>query len=102
MHHKDESNFQNIFFAIFRLLGYYIKAESRTCDGRIDAVTETNEWIYLFEFKLDRDKSALEQIKAKEYFKPYLLSSKRIMLIGVNFDTESGKLSDWQTEEIVK
>lgn len=102
VHHKDESNFQNIFFAIFRLLGYYIKAESRTCDGRIDAVTETNEWIYLFEFKLDRDKSALEQIKAKEYFKPYLLSSKRIMLIGVNFDTESGKLSDWQTEEIVK
>ena len=102
VHHKDESNFQNIFFAIFRLLGYYIKAESRTCDGRIDAVTETNEWIYLFEFKLDRDKSALEQIKAKEYFKPYLLSSKRIKLIGVNFDTESGKLSDWQTEEIVK
>lgn len=102
VHHKDESNFQNIFFAIFRLLGYYIKAESRTCDGRIDAVTETGAWIYLFEFKLDRDKSALEQIKTKEYFKPYLLSSKRIMLIGVNFDTESGKLSDWQTEEITK
>ena len=102
VHHKDESNFQNIFFAIFRLLGYYIKAESRTSDGRIDAVCETDSWVYLFEFKLNNDDSALEQIKAKEYFKPYLLSSKRIMLIGVNFDTKSGKLANWKNEEVAK
>ena len=102
VHHKDESNFQNIFFAIFRLLGYYIKAESRTSDGRIDAVCETDSWVYLFEFKLDHDDSALEQIKEKEYFKPYLFSTKRIMLIGVNFDTDTGKLSDWKNEEVAK
>ena len=102
VHHKDESNFQNIFFAIFRLLGYYIKAESRTSDGRIDAVAETDKWVYLFEFKLNKDDSALEQIKKKEYFKPYLLANKRIMLIGVNFDTGTGKLSDWKDEEVVR
>ena len=102
VHHKDESNFQNIFFAIFRLLGYYIKAESHTSDGRIDAVSETDKWIYLFEFKLNKDDSALEQIKKKEYFKPYLLANKRIMLIGVNFDTGTGKLSDWKDEEVVR
>ena len=100
VHHKDESNFQNIFFAIFRLLGYYIKAESRTSDGRIDAICETDQWIYLFEFKLNHEDSALEQIKEKEYFKPYLFSNKRIMLIGVNFDTDTGKLSDWKNEEL--
>ena len=102
VHHKDESNFQNIFFAIFRLLGYYIKAESRTSDGRIDAICETDQWIYLFEFKLNHDESALEQIKKKEYFKPYLFSDKRIMLIGVNFDTDTGKLSDWKNEELLQ
>ena len=102
VHHKDESNFQNIFFAIFRLLGYYIKAESHTSDGRIDAVAETDKWVYLFEFKLNKDDSALEQIKEKEYFKPYLLSNKRIMLIGVNFDTDTGKLSNWKDEEVVR
>ena len=102
VHHKNESNFQNIFFALFRLLGYYISSESRTSDGRIDAVTQTDHWIYLFEFKLDHDDSALTQIKEKEYFKPYLLSTKRIMLIGVNFDTTSGKLSNWKNEEIKK
>jgi len=101
LHHQNESNFQNVFFALFRLLGYYISAESRTSDGRIDAVTQTDQWVYLFEFKLNHDDSALAQIKEKEYFKPYLLSNKRIMLIGVNFDTKTGRLSDWKSEEAI-
>jgi len=74
VHHKDESNFQNIFYAIFRLFGYYIQAESRSSDGRIDAIAETDN----------------------------LLSHKRIMLIGINFDTETGKLSGWKNEEVAK
>lgn len=86
---------------IIRFLGYYISAESRTSDGRIDAVTQTDQWVYLFEFKLNHDDSAWAQIKEKEYFKPYLLSNKRIMLIGVNFDTKTGRLSDWKSEEAI-
>ncbi|WP_294437119.1 PD-(D/E)XK nuclease domain-containing protein, partial [uncultured Victivallis sp.] len=69
---------------------------------RIDAVCETDHWVYLFEFKLNKDDSALKQIKEKEYFKPHLLSRKRIMLIGVNFDTESGKLFGWKNEEYLQ
>jgi len=45
VHHKNESNFQNIFFALFRLLGISIKAESHTNDGRIDAIAETKKYI---------------------------------------------------------
>ena len=100
VHHKDESNFQNIFFAIFRLLGYYISAESHTSDGRIDAVAETEKFIFIFEFKLNTDKTALSQIKKNEYFKKYELSRKKIFLIGVTFSTEKGQIIDWQTEEV--
>ena len=100
LHHKNESNFQNIFFALFRLLGYYIKAESRTNDGRIDAVAETEKFVFLFEFKLDKDDTALSQIKDKKYFKQYELSQKKIFLNGVAFDTETGRIADWQTEEV--
>ena len=100
VHHKDESNFQNIFFAIFRLLGYYISAESHTNDGRIDAVAETEKFIFILEFKLNRDKTALSQIKKNEYFKKYELSQKKIFLIGVTFSTEKGQIIDWQTEEV--
>ena len=99
IHHKDESNFQNIFFSMFRLLGYYITAESHTNDGRIDAVAETEKFVFIFEFKLDGDKTALSQIKKKEYFKKYGLSQKKIFLIGVTFSTEKGQIIDWRTEE---
>ena len=100
VHHKDESNFQNIFFALFRMMGYYIKAESRTNDGRIDAVAETDKYVFIFEFKLDNDASALSQIKGKHYYKQYELSKKKIFLNGVTFDTKTGQIADWQTEEV--
>ena len=101
-HKKSEATFQSIFYAIFRLLGFNIEAESCTNDGRIDAVVQTEDHIYLFEFKLDKDDSALSQIKEKAYFKKYLLSSKKITLIGVNFDSKKGQLIDWQTEDVVQ
>jgi len=100
IHHKDESNFQNIFFALFRLLGYYIKAESHTNDGRIDAVAETDDYVFIFEFKLDDDETAMSQIKEKKYYKQYELSKKKIFLNGVTFSTEKGQIIDWQTEEV--
>ena len=101
-HKKSEATFQSIFYAIFRLLGFNIEAESCTNDGRIDAVVQTEDHIYLFEFKLDKDDSALSQIKEKAYFKKYLLSPKKITLIGVNFDSKKGQLIDWQTEDVVQ
>ena len=100
VHHKNESNFQNIFFALFRLLGISIKAESHTNDGRIDAIAETKKYIFIFEFKLDNDDTALPQIKEKQYYKQYELSKKKIFLNGVTFDTKTGQIADWQTEEV--
>ena len=102
IHKKSEATFQTVFYAIFRLLGFNIEAESCTNDGRIDAVVQTDDHIYLFEFKLDDDDTALSQIKEKAYFKKYLQSSKKITLIGVNFDSEKGQLIDWQTEDVVQ
>lgn len=100
IHKKSEATFQSIFYAIFRLLGFNIEAESCTNDGRIDAVVQTDDHIYLFEFKLDEDNSALPQIKEKAYFRKYLHSSKKITLVGVNFDSEKGQLINWQTEDV--
>ena len=101
-HKKQESTFQTIFFSIFRLLGLYVEAESATNDGRIDAVVQTADSIFIFEFKLDNDPTALEQIKGKEYCKKYLLDKREIYIIGVNFDSEKGNLVGWQDEKIRK
>jgi hypothetical protein len=102
VHKKQESTFQGIFFSLFRLLGVYIEAESATNDGRIDAVVQTPQAIYLFEFKLDNDPTALAQIKAKEYFKKYLLDKRDIYIVGVNFDSVKGNLAGWEEEKIEK
>ena len=97
VHKKNEATFQAIFFALFRLLGVYIEAESCTNDGRIDAVAQTDKAIYLFEFKMDDDLSALDQIKQKQYFQKYLMDKREIHLIGVNFDSMKGNLIGWET-----
>ena len=102
VHKKQESTFQGIFFSLFRLLGVYIEAESATNDGRIDAVVKTPQAIYLFEFKLDNDPTALAQIRAKEYFKKYLLDKRDIYIVGVNFDSVKGNLAGWEEEKIEK
>ena len=100
VHKKNEATFQGIFFSIFRLLGCYIEAESMTNDGRIDAVVQTPKAIYLFEFKMDNDPTALAQIKAKEYFQKYLLDKRDIYIFGVNFDTDKGNLIGWEEEKL--
>ncbi len=92
VHHYDESNFQNIFVTIFKILGYYIESEYRTNNGRIDAVVETGKNIFIIEFKLNKDKTALSQIMDKKYYKKYEFSEKTITVAGINFDVETGRL----------
>ncbi len=99
---RNEKYYQTIFFMLFLLLGVHIEAEARTNNGRIDAVASYGEWTYLLEFKLNKNaKTALNQIKDKEYFRKYLHTGKRIIMIGVNFDSKSGQIKDWQKEELV-
>lgn len=98
---RNEKYYQTIFFLLFLMLGVYIEAESRTNDGRIDAVAMCGEWVYLFEFKINRNaECALDQIKEKEYFRKYQHSGKRIILIGANLNMETRQLDDWKQEEV--
>ena len=92
----SEKYYQSIFYAIFKLIGFSIKAEARTSNGRIDAIVENDTDVYIFEFKLDKSAEiALDQIVNKEYYEPYLNSGKKITLIGANFNSETRKMRDW-------
>ena len=101
VHLKDENNFHLLFFSIFMLLGISIEAESRTNEGRIDAVASNEGFVFVFEFKLDKTKElALDQIKDRDYFRRYMNSGKKIFLIGVNFDMERGQIQDWISQTV--
>ena len=101
VHLKDENNFQLLFFSIFMLLGISIEAESRTNEGRIDAVASNEGFVFVFEFKLDKTRElALDQIKDRDYCRRYLNSGKKIFLVGVNFDMERGQIQDWTSQAV--
>ena len=101
VHWKNESNFQLLFYSIFMLLGISITAESRTNNGRIDAVATNENFVFVFEFKLNKtDEIALQQIRERDYFRRYMDSGKKIMLIGVNFDKDAGQIDHWIYEAV--
>ena len=98
---SSEKYYQTIFFVIFRLIGLFIKAESSTNIGYIDAVAETDKYIYIFEFKFNKTADeALKQIHEKEYFHKYMNSGKEVILIGANFSTEKRNIDSWKTERV--
>jgi hypothetical protein len=96
---ESEKYYQTIFFIIFRLVGLFIEAEARTSTGRIDAVAQTEKYVYIFEFKLNRSAAeALRQIHDKAYYQKFLNSGREIILIGAKFSTKKHNIADWQTE----
>jgi hypothetical protein len=97
----SEKYYQTIFFIIFRLIGLFIKAECSTSIGYIDAVAQTDKYVYVFEFKLNKTPDmALKQIHEKKYHHKYMNSGKEVILIGANFSKEERNIENWQTEKI--
>ena len=59
-----ELHYQNVLFIVFKLMGFYTKVEYHTNEGRIDLVLQTDQYIYIMEFKLNGTaEEALQQIK---------------------------------------
>jgi len=101
LHLKREQYYQTIFYVVFKMLGTEIDVEVLTNDGRIDAVAEVSDRIYLFEFKLDKSASeALAQVQKHEYYQKYVLRGKPISCVGANFSTESRTVDDWDVLEV--
>ncbi|MBR3820450.1 MAG: ATP-binding protein [Kiritimatiellae bacterium] len=94
-----EETYQAIFCAILYFIGVGVTPEVRTNEGRIDAVMETPDHVYVMEFKRDKSAAeALEQIKEKKYYEKFLGSGKKITLVGVNFDSEKRTIAEYVTE----
>jgi hypothetical protein len=99
LHLKQEKYYQTIFYLIFLMIGMQVSAEVKTGQGRIDAVIELADQIFLFEFKLDKDaESALQQIKDNAYHQKYALKGKPITLVGANFDSNQRKITGWKSD----
>ena len=99
---KDlELHYQNVLFIVFKLVGFYVKAEYHTSQGRIDLVLQTDKYIYVMEFKLDGTaEEALQQINDKQYALPFAADSRKVLKIGVNFSNTTRNIERWVVEEL--
>lgn len=85
-----ENHYQNVVWLLFKLMGFYVKAEYHTSAGRIDLMLQTKKYCYVMEFKLDGSaEEALAQISDKAYAIPFEMNGQQIIRIGINFDMQT-------------
>lgn len=94
---KFEGHYQQVFYIIFSLLGYYVDVEVRTPRGRVDIVLRTKTTLYLMELKLDKSAGeAMEQIDLKNYPERFALCGLPVVKVAVSFDSERCTIGDWK------
>ncbi|MDR3247956.1 MAG: ATP-binding protein [Treponema sp.] len=97
---KTERHYQTLFYLVFRLMGQFAQAEVRSGAGRADTVVITDTTVYVFEFKLSGNGTvddALNQIDNKGYLIPYSASGRKLVKVGVVFDSATRTLGEWRS-----
>ncbi|MDM8551790.1 ATP-binding protein [Desulfobacterales bacterium HSG2] len=98
---RDEAYFHTIFYLMVSASGINARSEVLTCKGRIDLVTEFPDKVFIIEFKCNQSAEvAIQQIRDKGYADPYKQSGKKIILMGINFDSEKRNVSEWESARI--
>ena len=96
---QTERHYQVVFYLVFKLMGQFVDAEVRGATGRADAVVKTPKYIYVFEFKVDgTPEEALAQINSKQYAIPYQADHRKVIKVGVNFDSSTRTIGEWIIE----
>lgn len=96
-----ESYFASVVYSYFIGSGIDARVEDSTSDGRIDLTIVALSHIYLFEFKVVKDKpsgGAMRQLKDKNYAKKYRQHGMPIHLVAVEFSKKTRNIADFDSE----
>ena len=98
---ERERYFHYTFYLILRLMStYMVYTEKQLSQGRADCIIETDQYVYIFEFKLDGSADeALQQIEDKGYALPYADDARTLYKIGCSFSSETGTIEEWKSEQ---
>jgi len=98
---RDEAYFHTIFYLMVSASGADARSEVLHHRGRIDLAVEFSDKVYVIEFKCNQSaKAALKQIHDKGYADMFRQSGIKIILMGVNFDSEKRNVAEWAVEEL--
>jgi hypothetical protein len=63
----------------------------------MDILIQTKDFVYILELKIDKSADeALQQIEAKQYAKPFEGDGRTIYKIGINFSSETRRMTEWK------
>lgn len=116
----QEAYYHSVVYLVLRLLGFIVEAERLNNLGRLDAILELRDVVYILEFKMNemqpqprkrgRAKAstlqsslaqlAIEQIRAKQHDLPFRNQGKTILLLGIAFDQTQRNISEWRVEQV--
>ncbi len=97
IHQESEGYYHSLLYLFLKTLGFRVQSEISTSQGRIDMFLKTSHSIFIFEFKINKTaEEALAQILQKSYHDQFKADTRKLVLIGVNFDTKSRQLNDWK------
>ncbi|MCO6492633.1 MAG: AAA family ATPase [Phaeodactylibacter sp.] len=95
LHIPKEAYYHSLAYMVLRLTGVHLLLEKETSKGRIDAVLEFPDKVYIIEIKFARgsriknvktlSRQAIAQIEKNRYHEPYLASGKKVLLFGIGF-----------------
>lgn len=93
---NKEVHFRNMMVIVAKMCGFRTHSEIHTSQGRCDMIIETNNYLYIFEFKINSTSGeALKQIKERGYAVSHEAGKRNVLLIGANFSTKTRTLTDW-------
>ncbi len=94
-----ERDFQNVIYLVFTILGQFVVSELHSSKGRADSILINQNYVYIFEFKMDSDaQTALDQINEKDYAGRFKADGRKIVKVGVNFSSAKKNIDDWKVE----
>jgi len=94
---RDEAYFHTVFYLAVCASGVNARIEIMTCKGWIDLAMEFSDKVYIIEFKCNQSAGeGIRQIREKGYADPYRSGDRKIILMGINFDTEKRNVSEWK------
>ena len=95
LHIPKEAYYHSLAYLLLKLIGANIILERETDKGRIDAVIELSDKIFIVEFKFSTNKrvkqvntlaqNALKQIKDKKYYEAYGGKKKKVIMLGLGY-----------------
>ncbi|HBD96535.1 MAG: hypothetical protein A2015_17565 [Spirochaetes bacterium GWF1_31_7] len=98
--HAIEAIFASNIYTALKIIGVREEVEVHTSTGRIDAVMEGKDCIFIAEFKMGSAEDAMKQVVSKKYHEKYAGGVKRVFLIALGFDEAERNITGYLVDEL--